>query len=67
MIPTIQRDQLGDASRFVSISVDQYQRMMESRIIEEGAPIELIEGMLVLKDRSGDSTISHRESGGSLH
>ena len=51
-LPTIQRSQMSDASRFLSFSVDQYQIMMEAGIIEEGAPIELIDGMLVLKDRS---------------
>jgi Uma2 family endonuclease len=51
-LSTVALSQLSHASRFLSISVDQYQTMMEAGIIEEGAPIELLDGMLVLKDRS---------------
>ena len=33
-------------------SVEQYDRMIDAGILPEGAPIELLDGMLVLKDRS---------------
>jgi Uma2 family endonuclease len=34
------------------ITVDQYHRLMKAGMLVEGAPIELIEGALVYKDRS---------------
>jgi len=36
----------------VPITVDQYHRMIAAGILEEGQPIELLEGILVRKDRS---------------
>lgn len=36
----------------VPLTVEQYHRMMEAQIIQEGAPIELIHGLPVNKDRS---------------
>jgi hypothetical protein len=33
------------------LSIDQYQRMIAAAILPEGAPIELLEGFLVAKDR----------------
>ena len=44
------KDELGAA--LVPITVDQYHLMMEKGILREGEPIELIDGMLVMKDRS---------------
>lgn len=35
----------------VPITVDQYERMMELGILTEGTPIELLDGMLLYKDR----------------
>jgi Uma2 family endonuclease len=43
----------GEAPGIVPISVEQYQSMIRVGILEEGAPIELIDGILVWKDRSG--------------
>jgi Uma2 family endonuclease len=51
-LSTIHPDRLHEAARVVPISVDQYDRMIDAGILPEGAPIELIDGMLVLKDRS---------------
>jgi hypothetical protein len=34
------------------ISVERYHRMIAAGILPEGAPIELIDGLLVRKDRS---------------
>ena len=39
-------------TRLAAISVDQYHRMIEAGILPDGRPIELLGGMLVLKDRS---------------
>jgi hypothetical protein len=39
-------------SRVARITVEQYHQMAEARILREGEPIELIDGMLVYKDRS---------------
>lgn len=44
--------QFARQTRFVTITVDQYHRMIEAAILPEGAPIELLDGFLVLKDRS---------------
>lgn len=45
----------------VPITVDQLDQMMRAGIVAEGAPIELIDGLLVRKDRSrrGDNIMSH--------
>jgi Uma2 family endonuclease len=42
-------------------NVDEYHKMVELGLIMEGAPIELIDGMLVYKDRrdSGGSAMTH--------
>lgn len=37
----------------VPLTVEQYHRMIEAQILHDGAPIELIDGLLVHKDRSG--------------
>lgn len=38
--------------RIARLTVDQVQAMLEAGILAEGAPIELIDGVLVYKDRS---------------
>ena len=38
--------------KLVPLTVDQYHAMIDNGILEEGAPIELLDGMLVRKDRS---------------
>jgi Uma2 family endonuclease len=38
--------------RLARITVDQYDRMIKEGILKEGAPIELLDGLLVYKDRS---------------
>ena len=38
--------------RLARIDVNQYHRMIETGILREGVPIELIDGLLVHKDRS---------------
>jgi Uma2 family endonuclease len=44
-------DQLRRNPLLVPITVDQYHQMIARGILEEGAPIELIDGLLVEKDR----------------
>lgn len=39
--------------RMARIDVDQYHRMLDAGILREGEPIELLDGFLVYKDRSG--------------
>src|SRR5436305_1410473 len=42
----------GEAPPLVPFTVDQYHQMIRTGILKEGAPIELLDGMLVWKDRS---------------
>lgn len=41
----------------VPLTVDQYHRMLETGILAEGEPIELLDGLLVPKDRGKGLTI----------
>ena len=38
--------------RLARITVEQYHRMLEAGVLRDGEPIELIDGLLVYKDRS---------------
>jgi Uma2 family endonuclease len=42
----------------VPLSVEQYHSMREAGILEEDAPVELIDGLLVYKDRGGAVPVS---------
>lgn len=42
----------AEGLRLAPVTVDQYHRMIQTDILPEGAPIELIEGLLVSRDRS---------------
>jgi Uma2 family endonuclease len=57
---------LGGLMPLWPLSIDQYQRMIAAGIIPEGAPIELLEGFLVAKDRglgpSMSQGIPHRRT-----
>ncbi len=46
---------VAEKTELVSLTVDQYHRMLETGILSEGEPIELLDGLLVRKDRGGDS------------
>jgi hypothetical protein len=50
------------AKELVRLSVDQYHRMIEAGILEEGAPIELLDGLLVHKDRGASITVHPRHA-----
>ncbi len=41
-----------------SFTVDQYHRMLETGILTDGEPIELLDGLLVFKDRGPAMTLS---------
>ena len=51
----------GTAPPFVPITVDQLHQMIHSGILYDGDPIELIDGLLVRKDRSacGENLATH--------
>lgn len=51
----------GNLPPLVAITVDQYHQMIRTGIIREGDAIELIDGLLVRKDRStrGENIMSH--------
>jgi Uma2 family endonuclease len=60
------RAMLDDRAQVVPLSVDQYHRMIQTGILPEGEPIELLDGFLVRKDRSkhgGDPmTVGHERA-----
>lgn len=43
-----------------AVSVDEYHRMIDGGILEEGEPIELLDGLLVRKDRGGAMVVNPR-------
>jgi Uma2 family endonuclease len=51
----------GEAPPLVEFTVDQYHQMIRQGLIPEGAPIELLDGVLVWKDRStaGANPMTH--------
>jgi len=42
------------------LTVDQYHRMLETGILADGEPVELLDGLLVVKDRGPAMTLSPR-------
>jgi Uma2 family endonuclease len=49
---TTQLRELADSASVVGLTLDQYIRMIETGILPEGEPIELLDGFLVRKDRA---------------
>lgn len=51
----------GQAPSHVPLTVTQFHRMIEAGWLEEGEPVELVEGVLVRKDRSatGEGRLTH--------
>lgn len=45
-------EETGERLQVARLTVDQYERMIDTGILPSGAPIELLDGLLVLKDRS---------------
>lgn len=51
----------GEAPSLMPITVDLFHQMIDNGLLHDGASIELIDGLLVRKDRSarGDNVMSH--------
>lgn len=51
----------GEAPRLVPLTVEQYHVMLEKGILQDGDPIELVEGLLVRKNRAaaGEDEMTH--------
>lgn len=62
----ILEEQKEDLSCVVPLTVEQYHQMIANGILREGLPIELLDGVLVWKDRShgGDDpmTVGHQHA-----
>lgn len=52
MIKTLDLRELAQREGVVTLSLDQYVQMIETGILPEGEPIELLDGFLVRKDRA---------------
>jgi len=50
-----QQAAVAEKTELVPLTVDQYHRMLETGILTEGEPIELLDGLLVRKDRGDES------------
>lgn len=50
------------ATDVVPLTVDQYHQMVEAGILPEGAPIELLDGLLIQKDRGAAMTTNPRHA-----
>jgi Uma2 family endonuclease len=48
----LMRDLINTPASLVGLTVEQYHRMIDEGILEEGEPIELLDGFLVRKDRA---------------
>jgi hypothetical protein len=61
------RHGLGEGLGLVRLTTDQYHRLIDAGVIEDGAPIELLNGLLVYKhpNQTGDQYVGHSRSTGS--
>jgi hypothetical protein len=50
--PLLEQVVAGRAPGVLPLTIDQYYRMIAAGILREGEPTELIDGILVRKDRS---------------
>ncbi len=59
--PLLEQVVAGRAPEVVPLTVEQYHRMLAEGILREGEPTELIDGILVRKDRSdrGGNPMAH--------
>src|SRR5262245_50120911 len=59
--PVLEQVVAGRSPDVLPLTVDQYHRMIETGIIREGDPRELIDGIMVRKDRSdrGENPMAH--------
>lgn len=60
-LPALQLFASGHAPPIESLTISQVEEMVKHGILREGAPIELIDGLLVYKDRSarGEDPMTH--------
>jgi len=56
---TLEKEVLG-AAEIAPLTVEQYHRMLEAGILEDGEPVELLDGLLVQKIRGEAMTVSPR-------
>jgi len=47
----------GRSPPLVPLTIDQLHEMIDAEIVPDGSPIELIDGILVYKDRGADGTL----------
>jgi Uma2 family endonuclease len=57
MLPLLLEERPAARTELVPLTVEQYHRMISAGILEEGEPIELLDGMLVAKDRGPGMTV----------
>ena len=57
MLPLLLEERPAARTELVPLTVEQYHRMIAAAILEEGDPIELLDGMLVTKDRGPGTTV----------
>lgn len=51
------KERLADHTELVAWTIGQYHRMIETGILPEGEPIELLDGLIVYKDRGAGMTV----------
>lgn len=56
------RDANSPPTEVVTLTVEQYHRMLAAEVLEDGDPIELLDGVLVPKDRGDGVTMNPRHS-----
>lgn len=57
MVPLLLDESPAVRTALVPLTVEQYHRMIAAGILEEGEPIELLDGLLVAKDRGPGMTV----------
>ena len=50
-------DVTSPPTELVTLSTEQYHQMLDSGVLKSGDPIELLDGILVPKDRGGDGVV----------
>ena len=51
-------DAVSPPTELVSLTVEQYHRMLATGVLDDGEPIELLDGVLVPKDRGDGVTMN---------
>jgi hypothetical protein len=58
MLPQLLEEAPAASTELIPLTVEQYHRMIETGILAEGEPIELLDGLLVHKDRGPAMTVN---------